>query len=169
MTDPRKPTSPQALPRPWQRWAVIIVAVLALLIWAACGLRNPDRGKLRVTVIDVGQGDSILIETPNRRTVLIDGGGANDESSADPHDIGLKVVVPYLHYRGINHLDILVLTHPHSDHVGGLGAVLREESVGVVLDGTVLSYPTPAYTEFQNAIKTKLLGERGVERFLGPA
>jgi competence protein ComEC len=48
-----------------------------------------------------------------------------------------------------------VLTHPHGDHVGGLSAVLREESVGVVLDGTCLPYPSPAYTAFLALVHQK--------------
>lgn len=116
---------------------------------------DPDRGKLRVTVVDVGQGDSILAETPSGRTMLIDGCGSNDETQVDPTNVGLKTVIPYLHYRGINKIDVVVLTHPHSDHVGGLVAVLKEERVGSVLDGTVLPYDTPSYSAFLAEVKRK--------------
>jgi competence protein ComEC len=120
----------------------------ALLWWALTHHADPDAGKLRVTAIDVGQGDSTLIQTPTGRTVLIDGGGTSDETDADASDVGVKIVVPFLHFLGINRLDALVLTHPHGDHVGGLAAVLRDLEIGTILDGTLLSYPSPAYTQF---------------------
>lgn len=123
--------------------------------WLIAHQRRADVGKLRVTVLDVGQGDSIFVQTAGGRTILIDGGGANDESKADQTDVGERVLLPFLRYQGINRLDIVVLTHPHGDHVGGLAAVLREEQVGVVLDGTRLPYPTPAYGAFLAQISRK--------------
>ncbi len=115
---------------------------------------DPDAHKLRVCVLDVGQGDCIVVETPSGRTMVIDGGGVNDETRPeDGADVGERVVVPYLHTRGINRVDVLVLTHPHGDHVGGLPAVLRAQPVGAVLDGTVLPYPTPAYQAFLTGVQ----------------
>ena len=136
---------------PW--WAALLLPLLLLVAWAV--RPDPDAGKLRVTVLDVGQGDCILVETPSRRAMLIDGGGSSDESQVDSTDVGIKTVVPYLHYRGLNRLDVVVLTHPHGDHCGGLTAVLREEPVGVVLDGTVLPYPSADYTAFRQEIQQK--------------
>jgi len=124
----------------------IAVGLLSLLL-TSCS-PDPDSGKLRVTVLDVGQGDSILIEMPGRRTMLIDGGGSNDETQVDPTGVGRKTVIPYLHFRGIDKIDLVILTHPHSDHVGGLVDVLKEVPVGSVLDGTVLDYPTVPYKAF---------------------
>ena len=130
------------------------LAPLAPFLWWAVTRRpDPDAGKLRVTAIDVGQGDSTLVQTPSGRTLLVDGGGTSDAASPDELDVGAKVVVPFLHYLGINRLDVLVLTHPHGDHVGGLAAVLREQEIGTVLDGTVLPYPSPAYGQFLDGIK----------------
>lgn len=107
-----------------------------------------------MTVLDVGQGDSIIVETPSGRVLLIDGGGHYDSlPGAGNSDSGEKVVVPYLRSHGIDHVDVLILTHPHGDHVGGLPAVLRAERVGVVLDGTVLPYPSPSYREFLQLVK----------------
>jgi competence protein ComEC len=76
---------------------------------------------LRVTFLDVGQGDSILVEFPGRKKMLVDGGGSPDSS----FDIGEHVVSPFLWRRGIKKLDYLVLTHAHSDHLNGLVAVSR--------------------------------------------
>jgi len=114
-----------------------------------------------VCILDVGQGDCIVVETPSGRTMVIDGGGSNDETRPeDGADVGERVVVPYLHARGINHVDVLMLTHPHGDHVGGLLSVLREEQIGTVLDGTVLPYPTPAYQAFLAGVMGRHLPTR---------
>ena len=126
-----------------------------LLWWAATRRPDPDGGKLRVTAIDVGQGDSTLIQTPSGRTILMDGGGSSDETSADASDVGIKIVVPLLQYLGISHLDVLILTHPHGDHVGGLAAVLRALSIGTILDGTTLPYPSPAYRGFRALVQSR--------------
>jgi len=76
---------------------------------------------LRVTFLDVGQGDSMLVEFPGRKKFLVDGGGTPDSS----FDIGEQVVSPFLWRRGIKRLDYLVLTHAHPDHLNGLVAVAK--------------------------------------------
>ena len=129
----------------------------SLLWWALARRPDPDAGKLRVTAIDVGQGDSTLIQTPAGRTILVDGGGASDAVGADADDVGARVVVPFLNYLGISRLDVLVLTHPHGDHVGGLAAVLRSVQVSTVLDGTLLPYPSPAYAQFLALVHGKAI------------
>jgi len=139
------------------RRAAILVFAFSLTLLASC---SHAPAKLRLTVLDVGQGDCLLLETPNGRTMLIDGGGSNDDSAVDPRQIGLKTIVPFLHSRGINSLDLVVMTHPHSDHVGGLSEVLREEKVGAVLDGDVLPYPTPSYNACRKAIRDKRIPYR---------
>lgn len=132
---------------------VCLAPVLLALITVPGMLRHPS-GRLTMTVLDVGQGDSICIETPSDRVILIDGGGHSDSlpgaGSSDPGD---RVVVPFLRHQGINRVDVLILTHPHGDHVGGLPAVLRSEQVGVILDGTRLPYPTPSYQSFLQLAK----------------
>ena len=77
--------------------------------------------------IDVGQGDSLLVITPDGKTLLVDGGGFGGGPRQAPQDfdIGEEVVSPALWARGIRHLDAVALTHAHSDHIGGLPAVLR--------------------------------------------
>lgn len=69
-------------------------------------------------MIDVGQGDAILIRTPEKHAILLDTGPRSDR-----FDAGERIVLPYLLERGIRHLDALLITHEHQDHIGGVRAV----------------------------------------------
>jgi competence protein ComEC len=103
-------------------------ALLAAALWLTFATAAPSAagppGALEVTVLDVGQGDSILVVSPQGRTLLVDGGGSLGGQAAD-FDVGEAVVSPYLWSRGLTRLDVVALTHAHADHIGGLGAVLR--------------------------------------------
>ena len=82
---------------------------------------------LLVEAIDVGQGDSLLLIAPDGKTMLVDGGGFGGGPKQAPQDfdIGEEVVSPVLWSRGIRHLDVVALSHAHSDHMGGLPSVMR--------------------------------------------
>jgi competence protein ComEC len=102
-----------------------VASVFAVAVWIAF---VPSRPHLRphameMTTIDVGQGDSILLVTPEGRTLLIDAGGLPQWMHSD-FDLGEQVVSSYLWNRGIDHLDVVVITHPHADHLGGMPAVI---------------------------------------------
>jgi len=84
-----------------------------------------ERGKLEITAIDVGQGDSLLVVSPEGRTMLIDGGG-NIGPVHTEFDFGEDVVAPYLWSRGLESLDVVVLTHAHADHIGGLPRIIED-------------------------------------------
>jgi competence protein ComEC len=75
------------------------------------------RQDLRLTMLDVGQGSAVLLELPGGTTALIDGGGFADMAV---FDVGANVVAPFLWRQKIATVDILVLTHPNSDHLNGL-------------------------------------------------
>jgi competence protein ComEC len=83
-------------------------------------------GKLEVTALDVGQGDSLLTVSPTGDTMLIDAGGPTGRATPATWDIGEQIVAPYLWQRGLRKLDVVVLTHAHSDHMGGMPTVLRD-------------------------------------------
>jgi competence protein ComEC len=112
---------------PWMRrsaWAALAIAALAAVMPRP--VERP-KGAMLMEAIDVGQGDSLLVITPDGKTLLIDGGGFGGGPKQAPQDfdIGEEVVSPALWARGIRHLDVVALSHAHSDHMGGLPAVLR--------------------------------------------
>jgi competence protein ComEC len=117
-------------------WTAVVVLALsaAIVLWPTPPAVHPNQ--LEVTAIDVGQGDSLLVVGPTGQAMLIDAGGptgaaANAENAKGlgsedaTFDIGEEVVSPYLWSRHLRRLDVVALTHAHSDHMGGMPAVLR--------------------------------------------
>jgi competence protein ComEC len=108
----------------------------ALLPLAVLLPAKPDiqPNTLEVTALDVAQGDSLLIVSPTGHTLLIDAGGPTGrpglnltlDPTTNTYDIGEQVVAPYLWSRHIARLDAVALTHAHSDHMGGMFAILRD-------------------------------------------
>jgi competence protein ComEC len=101
------------------------------------------RGEMELTVLDVGQGDSLLLVSPGGKTLLIDGGGAFGGFPGRPErngiDPGEEAVSPYLWSRGFKQIDFVAVTHGHQDHVGGLTAVLENFHVGTLWIGREIS------------------------------
>ncbi len=99
-----------------------------------------DRGRLELTAIDVGQGESLFVAFPDGRTLLMDGGGRpdfgrdeddeSDGADARTIDIGESVVSPYLWSRSIRRLDVVAVSHPDADHLGGIPSIIENFEVG---------------------------------------
>jgi competence protein ComEC len=94
-----------------------------LAVGALPWLPSPPSSTLRATFLPVGQGDAAVLELPSGAVVVVDVG---------PVGAGRRVVVPYLRARGVSRVDLLVLTHPHADHVGGLGELATALPIGRV-------------------------------------
>jgi len=134
-------------------WAALLAAACAVIVPRP--IQHP-RNALLVEAIDVGQGDSILLVTPSGKTLLIDAGGFGGGPRQAPQefDIGEEVVSPTLWARGIHHLDAVALTHAHSDHMGGMPAILRNFHPAELWVGD--NPPIPAY----NALLAQAAGLR---------
>jgi competence protein ComEC len=105
---------------------------------------GPSYSKLIAHFIYVGQGDSIFIEMPGGASILIDGG---------PRSAGSKVV-SYLKNLGINKINIVIGTHPHEDHIGGLIEVLNNFEVDNLIDSGV-AHTTKTYQEYLDTVLSK--------------
>jgi competence protein ComEC len=120
-----------------QRLRYVTLSGLALLVGIL--LFSGEKSATRITMIDVGQGDATLIETAEGKVILIDGGGTLPrrehawQKKSRVFEVGRDVIVPYLRYRGINHIDTIVMTHGDGDHIRGLKAIVQRFSIGQVL------------------------------------
>ena len=103
---------------------------------------------LEVTFVDVGQGDCTLIRTPDGKTILMDGGGKEDRN------VGEDTVLPFLLKNGVSSLDLVIMSHCHYDHIGGLLPVLEQLPVDAFME-----YPPgqaePAYLELKETVRRK--------------
>jgi len=125
------------------KWLILPLLVVAILVWSVA-LTTPD-DKLHVSFLDVGQGDAILIQTPDGQDILIDGG-------PDPQKINLELSkkLPFWDRT----IDLVVCTQPQADHVTGLVEVLQRYKVRQVLEPGV-SYDSAIYQEWLSLIEDK--------------
>ncbi|MBC8525582.1 MAG: DNA internalization-related competence protein ComEC/Rec2 [Candidatus Cloacimonetes bacterium] len=134
----------------WQVIFVFIIFVLLILIWKEKNrisrkfvyiltstflifgliflpafLYSP---RVELTILDVQTGDAIFLKTPSKKNILIDTGNKTNKI-----DFGEKVVLPFLQSKQVRKLDLLVLTHPHADHIGGAGYLLDKIKIKSIL------------------------------------
>ena len=113
-----------------RRGAVGIAAgALALSALLVVAPPRAFEGRLRVTMLDVGQADAIVVQTPRGHDLLIDAGGRLERgpqgADSNAELVGERIVVPFLLRNGIHALDTLFVSHPHGDHAGGAAPVIR--------------------------------------------
>lgn len=105
-----------------------VIALILVCLFLLLSFQVFAPSYLEVVFLDVGQGDCIFIKTPKGRVVLIDGGGVTGT-----HNYGDLVVIPFLKHLGIKKVDVVINTHPHTDHLAGLYPVLRQYPVNLTL------------------------------------
>jgi competence protein ComEC len=126
---------------------LFVVLVSDFTFWNLKGLLQKN---LTLTFIDVGQGDSILVEFPRGKKMLVDGGGLY----GDHFDIGKNVIAPLLWKKKIHRLDYLILTHPDPDHFKGLNFVASHFSIGQFWDSG-LRGDSEAYFKLEETLLSK--------------
>ncbi len=119
------------------RLAAVTVSFACVLVAIAAAVHLP--GSFSITALDVGQGDALIVRTPHGHTIVIDTGGRLErgptvDGRSPAEKSAERIVVPYLRRAGIDKVELMVLTHPHGDHVGGSAAILRMMPVGWVAD-----------------------------------
>ena len=136
------------------RYLFVGIFILLAADIAYWNLKDLFRKDLILTFLDVGHGDSILVEFPGGKRMLIDGGGLHE----DRFDIGKNAIAPFLRSKKIRKIDTLVLTHPDPDHLKGLNFIASRFSIGRFLD-TGLRTDSESYFQLE-----KTLQRRKIER-----
>lgn len=134
------------------RVLLVILLVLNISVWKEN--INFNNKTLKITFLDVGQGDSIFMELPGRGSVLIDGGPGGEEGK---YDAGESIVAPYLWNKGIRSIDAVIVTHFHADHLGGLIYILKNFKVGCVIDNGARITDSAMYYEYMKVLKDKCI------------
>jgi competence protein ComEC len=129
------------------RWVRVTALTLFIVVvfLAQDASRHFNRG-FSMTVLDVGQGDAIYFEMPGGGNLLVDGGKGGDG------DKGRWVVTPFLKSKGVRTIDVIAISHPHADHIGGLLTVLDEFSVRNVVESGI-PYDSALYVGLQRKVK----------------
>ena len=127
------------------KWVLIPLFISVILIWTAVAV-TPQGGRLSVSFLDVGQGDSILISSPSGQHILIDGGPSPEEVA-----YALGKELPFWE----RNIELVVLTHAHDDHITGLVEVLRRYEVEQVLYPEDIDYTSNAYSEWLGLVEEK--------------
>jgi competence protein ComEC len=158
--------------------AVAAGAVL-VIVYCVPGFAAALDPRMHLDAIDVGQADCLLVRAPGMHAMLVDGGGKLERAGvsgqivAQPIGdvIATKTVMPFLLRHWVTHLDVVVLTHPHGDHAGGLPVILSRERVGAVYDSAQL-YGGQAYHRALAVMRERHIpwrrAVRGIAFHLGP-
>ena len=116
------------------RLASATFAAACTLVAVAAGIHLPHG--LEITHLDVGQADAAVIRTPGDHIILIDTGGELERpgTTSNAERAGARIVLGYLRRTGIQAIDLMLITHPHGDHVGGAAPIINAIPVGMIFD-----------------------------------
>lgn len=134
-------------PKIQNRWSrFFILSLFCANVFLLQGAVRNSETSLKVTFLDVGQGDSVYMRFPDGRNLLLDAGKGRDP------DAGRWVVSPFLKSQGVSSLDLVAFSHPQEDHIGGMETVLEEFQVKNVLDPG-RAYSSAVYRRIQKKIR----------------
>ncbi len=131
------------------RWALVGILLSFFVLVFSCFYPYLKPDQLIVYYLDVGQGDAIAIFTPGGKTILVDGGGVPEERGL--RDPGESVLMPFFRHYGIDTIDLVFVTHHHTDHIGGLTYVFDHMNVSLVMLPD-LAHDTREYYNLMGAI-----------------
>jgi len=131
-----------------KKWVISPLLIATILVWVAI-LNTPD-DKLHVSILDVGQGDAILIQTPSHQDILIDGG-----PSPRAIDLELSKKLPFWDRT----IDLIILTEPQADHMAGLTEVLRNYKVPQVFEPGI-AYDSTTYQQWLSLVESQQIGHK---------
>jgi competence protein ComEC len=131
-----------------KKWVISPLLIAAIFIWVAV-LNTPD-DNLHVSILDVGQGDAILVQTPGHQNILIDGG-----PSPRAIDLELSKKLPFWDRT----IDLIILTEPQADHMAGLMEVLRNYKVQQVFEPDI-AYDSATYRQWLSLVESEEVGHK---------
>lgn len=131
-----------------KKWIITPLLIAAILLWAAI-INTPD-DKLHVSILDVGQGDAILVQTPSHQNILIDGG-----PSPRAIDLELSKKLPFWDRT----IDLVILSEPQADHMAGLIEVLRNYKIKQIIEPDI-AYNSTSYQQWRSLVETEEVGHQ---------
>lgn len=138
------------------RYGLAVVTLACMLNQGLWYYENRGNPLLRIASLDVGQGEATLVQFPHGKTMLIDGGGFHNNS----FDLGENVIAPALWKKKIKRIDVVVLSHPHPDHLNGLVYIVKNFTIGEVWTNGE-SVPGEPFEAFERAI-----ADRGIKKLV---
>jgi competence protein ComEC len=146
------------LVRGWRGRGLALLAVSHLGLLVGPAPLTGD-GRLHLSVLDVGQGDCLLLRSPSGRVLLVDTGGSWNPR----YDVGERRVAPVLWRAGVRRLDVLLLTHAHADHVGGARFLLSAFGIDEVWEGPAVPQ-SPSWRRLDGVLRRARVTRRAVFR-----
>ncbi|MSP64563.1 MAG: DNA internalization-related competence protein ComEC/Rec2 [Bacteroidetes bacterium] len=125
---------------------LLLFGIITLNLWFSNFQLLNKNNNLRITILDIGQGEAILIQTSENKNILIDAGTTTRNNNS-----GEKIITPFISRSEISKIDYFIITHPHSDHIGGASNILNSIKVLNVLDSGQ-PYSSKIYKEFDSMI-----------------